>query len=223
MDPDMVRQQAEAEREALALSQKKPVPSAVAHATLPGAAPVVPGEAPAFTAMMPIQEPAALQEAEASALQDEQTPRRTAFHAAAQIGRAISFGVAGAMLGGGLGILAASYMQLPLGHEKLETTARSAMTHHPHMHMIVPGGGLSADGQRWIACRPEFFLPVRVLSQLFRRLVLSMLLQAYGEGRLKFHGAHAALADETAFAAFLAPLWRCEWVVYPKKSFGGSS
>jgi len=97
----------------------------------------------------------------------------------------------------------------------------SAMTHHPHVHMIVPGGGLSADGQRWIACRPEFFLPVRVLSRLFRRLVLGLLLQAHGEGCLKFSGAHAALADEQAFAAFLAPLKRSEWVVYAKKPFAG--
>jgi hypothetical protein len=97
----------------------------------------------------------------------------------------------------------------------------SAMTHHPHVHMIVPGGGLSADGERWIACRPGFFLPVRVLSRLFRRLVLDLLLQAHGEGQLKFHGAYAELADETAFAAFLAPLKRCEWVVYAKKPFAG--
>jgi len=97
----------------------------------------------------------------------------------------------------------------------------SAMTHHPHVHMIVPGGGLSADGQRWIACRPRFLLPVRVLSRLFRRLVLGLLLEAHGEGCLKFSGAHAALADEQAFAAFLAPLKRSEWVVYAKRPFAG--
>ena len=83
----------------------------------------------------------------------------------------------------------------------------SAMTHHPHVHMIVPGGGLSADGQRWIAGRPDYLLPVLVLSQLFRGLVLSMLLEAHGEGRLKFSGEHAALADEKAFKTFLGPLW----------------
>ena len=97
----------------------------------------------------------------------------------------------------------------------------SAMTHHPHVHMIVPGGGLSADGGRWIACRPGFFLPVRVLSRLFRRLVLSMLLAAHGEGRLKFLGEHAALAEVKAFAAFLRPLKRSEWVVYAKRPFAG--
>src|SRR6202022_4493766 len=69
----------------------------------------------------------------------------------------------------------------------------SAMTHHPHVHMIVPGGGLSEDGTRWIACRPNFFLAVRVLSRLFRRLVLQMLIVAHETGRLQFSGAHAAL------------------------------
>lgn len=97
----------------------------------------------------------------------------------------------------------------------------SAMTHHPHVHMIVPGGGLPEDGERWIACRPGFFLPVRVLSRLFRRLVIEMLAAAYEAGKLAFHGQHAALAGADAFAAFLAPLRRCEWVVYAKKPFGG--
>jgi len=97
----------------------------------------------------------------------------------------------------------------------------SAMTHHPHVHMIVPGGGLSEDGTRWIACRPTFFLAVRVLSRLFRRLVLQMLIAAHQADRLQFFGAHAALADTNAFAAFLVPLRRSEWVVYSKKPFGG--
>jgi hypothetical protein len=97
----------------------------------------------------------------------------------------------------------------------------SAMTHHPHVHMIVPGGGLSEDGTKWIACRPGFFLPVRVLSRLFRRLVIEMLSAAHAANKLAFHGQHAALADADAFAAFLAPLRRCEWVVYAKKPFGG--
>ncbi len=97
----------------------------------------------------------------------------------------------------------------------------SAMTHHPHVHMIVPGGGLSADGKRWIACRSKFLLPVRVLSRLFRRLVLDLLLKAHGEGRLKFSGEHAALADEKTFAAFLGPLKRSEWVVYAKRPLAG--
>ena len=97
----------------------------------------------------------------------------------------------------------------------------SAMTHHPHVHMIVAGGGLSEDGTRWIACRPTFFLAVRVLSRLFRRLVLQMLIAAHEVGRLQFFGANATLADTNAFAAFLVPLRRSEWVVYSKKPFGG--
>jgi hypothetical protein len=97
----------------------------------------------------------------------------------------------------------------------------SAMTHHPHVHMIVPGGGISLDGERWVACRPGFFLPVRVLSRLFRRLFLERLIAAYQANRLKFFGDHAALADAQAFAAYLAPLRRAEWVVYAKRPFGG--
>jgi len=97
----------------------------------------------------------------------------------------------------------------------------SALTHHPHVHMIVPGGGISLDGQRWIACRPTFFLPVRVLSRLFRRLFLKMLTIAHEAGRLAFFGDHAALANRRAFTAFLAPLHKVEWVVYAKEPFGG--
>ena len=97
----------------------------------------------------------------------------------------------------------------------------SALTHHPHVHMIVPGGGISLDGTRWVSCRPGFFLPVRVLSRLFRRLFLERLLAAHAAGRLTFFGAHAALADPQAFAAYLAPLRKTEWVVYAKKPFGG--
>jgi hypothetical protein len=97
----------------------------------------------------------------------------------------------------------------------------SAMTHHPHVHMIVPGGGTSLDGERWVACRPRFFLPVRVLSRRFRRLFLERLLAAHQANRFKFFGDHAALADPQAFAAYLAPLRRAEWVVYAKRPFGG--
>src|SRR5882757_4784929 len=97
----------------------------------------------------------------------------------------------------------------------------SAMTHHPHVHMIVPGGGISLDGERWVACRPGFFLPVRVLSRLFRRLFLEKLIAAHKASRLKFFGNHAALANAQAFAAYLAPLRRAEWVVYAKRPFGG--
>ena len=87
--------------------------------------------------------------------------------------------------------------------------------------MIVPGGGLSVDRSRWVSCRPNFFLPVRVLSRLFRRLFLEQLVAAHEAGRLQFFGQHAALADTAAFAAFLASLRRAEWVVYSKKPFGG--
>jgi hypothetical protein len=95
----------------------------------------------------------------------------------------------------------------------------SAMTHHPHLHMIVPGGGISLDGSRWIACKPNFFLPVRVLSRLFRRLFLDILVTAHKA--LAFFGDHAALSGKKAFAAFLAPLRKVEWVVYAKEPFGG--
>jgi hypothetical protein len=100
-------------------------------------------------------------------------------------------------------------------------TRGSALTHHPHVHMIVPGGGFSLDGKRWISCRPGFFLPVRVLSRLFRRLVLEKLVAAHDTGRLQFFNAHATLAQRTAFAAHLEPLRRSEWVVYAKRPFGG--
>ena len=97
----------------------------------------------------------------------------------------------------------------------------SALTHHPHLHCIVPGGGLSLDGERWVACRPGFFLPVRVLSRLFRRLFLEQLAAAHEAGRLHFFGAHAPLAERHAFAAYLVPLRKVEWVVYAKRPFAG--
>jgi hypothetical protein len=97
----------------------------------------------------------------------------------------------------------------------------SALTHHPHVHCIVPGGGLSPDGRRWIACRKGFFLPVRVLSRFFRRLFLEKLTDAHARGRLRFFGDLTSLATPQAFAAHLAPLRRAEWVVYAKPPFGG--
>jgi len=97
----------------------------------------------------------------------------------------------------------------------------SALTHHPHVHMIVPGGGISLDGTHWVACRPGFFLPVRVLSRLFRRLFLDKLTAAHQAGQLKFFGNHAPLTDRKVFAAYLAPLRNVEWVVYAKRPFGG--
>jgi hypothetical protein len=97
----------------------------------------------------------------------------------------------------------------------------SAMTHHPHLHMIVPGGGISPGGDRWIAARPNFFLPVLVLSRLFRRLMLEKLVAAHAASKLTFFGTHAALADAGRFAAFLAPLKKKRWFVYAKKPFAG--
>jgi hypothetical protein len=93
----------------------------------------------------------------------------------------------------------------------------SALTHHPHVHGIVPGGGLAPDGQRWVACRPGFFLPVRVLSRLFRRRFT----EVHEAGKLQFFGEHVALADAKAFKAWLALLRKIEWVVYAKRPFAG--
>jgi Putative transposase len=87
----------------------------------------------------------------------------------------------------------------------------SALTHHPHVHMIVPGGGISPDGQRWVSCRPGFFLPVRVLSRLFRRLFLQKLIAAHQAGRLSSFGSYVHLAEAQSFAAYLAPLRKAEW------------
>ena len=97
----------------------------------------------------------------------------------------------------------------------------SAMTHHPHAHMIVPGGGFSLDGKSWLSCRPLFLLSVNVLSALFRGLFLDKLRAAYQAGALQFFGKHASLSDPRAFAAYLAPLWNTKWVVYCKRPFGG--
>ena len=97
----------------------------------------------------------------------------------------------------------------------------SALTHHPHVHCIVPGGGLSLDGGHWISCRPGFFLPVRVLSRLFRRLFLEKLMAAHEAGRLNFFGEHARLVDHDAFAAYLTRSRKIEWVVYAKRPFAG--
>ena len=97
----------------------------------------------------------------------------------------------------------------------------SAMTHHPHVHMIVPGGGISLDGTRWIARKPNFFLPVLVLSRLFRRLMLERIRAAHEAGKLVFFGEHTHLSDEAAFNAFLAPLRKTKWFVYSKRPFAG--
>jgi hypothetical protein len=97
----------------------------------------------------------------------------------------------------------------------------SALTHHPHVHMIVPGGGLSPNGTGWVSCRPGFFLPVRVLSRLFRRLFLEGLSELHRAGTLAFFGDLTHLADPSAFATWLTPLRKTEWVVYAKPPFGG--
>jgi uncharacterized protein YndB with AHSA1/START domain len=97
----------------------------------------------------------------------------------------------------------------------------SALTHHPHVHGIVPGGGLSPDGKRWVSCKPGFFLSVRVLSRLFRRRFLEALEEAHRAGKLQFFGDNAALTDPKSFARWLAPLRKIEWVVYAKRPFAG--
>ncbi len=97
----------------------------------------------------------------------------------------------------------------------------SALTHHPHVHMIVPGGGISLDGSRWLSCRSRFFLPWLVLAKLFRRLMLEKLLAAHAADRLQFFGQHSHLAERAAFTGFLAPLRKTKWYVYGKRPFGG--
>jgi len=108
-----------------------------------------------------------------------------------------------------------------LGITAVLHTWGSALTHHPHIHCIVPGGGLSLDGERWVACKPGFFLPVRVLSRLFRRLMLEQLSAAHEAHRLQFFGQHQLLADTKDFAKYLLPLRKIEWVVYAKRPFAG--
>ena len=108
-----------------------------------------------------------------------------------------------------------------LGITAVLHTWGSALTHHPHLHCIVPGGGISSDGKSWFSCRPGFFLPVRVLSRLFRRLFLERLVRAHDAGRLRFFGNHETLAEASAFAAFLAPSRKVDWVIYAKRPFAG--
>src|ERR1700675_4233793 len=108
-----------------------------------------------------------------------------------------------------------------IGFMSVLHTWGSPLTHHPHVHMIVPGGGISPDGERWVACRPNFLVYVGVLSRLFRRLVLEKLAVAHRAGELQFFGKHASLTNTRAFAAYLAPLRNKDWVVYAKRPFGG--
>src|SRR3989475_460568 len=96
------------------------------------------------------------------------------------------------------------------------------LLHHPHLHCVVPGGGVAPDGQRWIGCRAGFFLPVRVLSRLFRRLFLQQLRQAFDAGELHFFNSLAAVQDPDSFASYIAPLKETEWVVFAKPPFAGT-
>ena len=115
----------------------------------------------------------------------------------------------------------AKHLGAKIGVISVLHTWGSAMTHHPHVHMIVPGGGLSADGSRWIRCKPGFFLAVRVLARLFRRLMLEKLMVAHDAGKLNFFGPQAHLADTKAFKRFLRPAWRTKWHVDARPSFAG--
>jgi Putative transposase/Transposase zinc-binding domain len=96
-----------------------------------------------------------------------------------------------------------------------------ALSHHPHLHCVVPGGGISPDGTRWVSCRPNFFLPVSVLARLFRRLFLEHLQQAFDAGDLKFFSSLDPLRMRDAFLRYLAPIRKKDWVVYAKKPFAG--
>jgi hypothetical protein len=108
-----------------------------------------------------------------------------------------------------------------LGVTAVLHTWGQTLQHHPHVHCVVPGGGPSPDGTRWVACRPGFFLPVRVVSRLFRRLFLQELQAAFAAGQLGFFGNLAQLADPAAFTQRLDQLRRTDWVVYAKPPFGG--
>lgn len=108
-----------------------------------------------------------------------------------------------------------------IGFTSVLHTWGSAMTHHPHVHMIVPGGGISADGSRWIASSEDYLLPVSVLSRLFRGKMLAMLKAAHAAGRLQFFQDHTRLADKAAFKAWLEPLYQTNWHVYAKRPFAG--
>ena len=114
--------------------------------------------------------------------------------------------------------------EAPRGRDRLLHRAPyvgSKLGHHPHVHCVVPAGGLSADGTQWISCRPGFFLPVRVLSRLFRRLSLEYLLQAFDAGKLQFFSSLEPLRERCAFLRHLAPTRQTEWVVYAKRPFAG--
>ena len=113
------------------------------------------------------------------------------------------------------------HLGVKIGFTLVLHTWGSAMTHHPHVHGIVTGGGLSIDGEQWIRCKPGFFLPVRVLSRLYRRLFLEKLGQAYQSGKLQFFGEQQALKEETCFMNWITSLRQIDWVVYAKRPFAG--
>ena len=142
--------------------------------------------------------------------------------AIAYYNKAVIYGLLFEVAAPTLGTIAADSRHLgaQIGVTLVLHTWGSALTHHPHVHGIVPGGGLAADGQ-WVSCKPGFFLPVRVLSRLFRRRFLEELERAHLAGQLRFFGEYAALSDAKAFAQWLAPLRGCEWVVYAKRPLAG--
>lgn len=113
------------------------------------------------------------------------------------------------------------HMGAEIGFIAILHTWGQNLGHHPHLHCVVPGGGIAPNGDRWVSCRPGFFLPVRVLSRLFRRLFLAQLQLAFDHGELQFFNSLEALSNRVAFAKHLAPATRAEWVVYAKPPFGG--
>jgi hypothetical protein len=115
----------------------------------------------------------------------------------------------------------AKHLGAEIGFIAILHTWGQNLLHHPHLHCVVPGGGVAPNGERWISCRPGFFLPVRVLSRLFRRLFIAELQLAFDHGELHFFNSLEALQDRAAFANYLAPATHCEWVVYAKPPFGG--
>jgi hypothetical protein len=137
--------------------------------------------------------------------------------------KAVLYGLLFEVAAGTLATIAADpkHLGARIGATLVLHTWGSAMTHHPHVHGIVPGGGLSPDGTHWIPCRPGFFLPVRVLSRLFRHRFLEELRKVHAVGQLQCFGEFAGLDDPVAFADWLAPLRQQEWVVYAKRPFAG--
>ena len=115
----------------------------------------------------------------------------------------------------------AKHLGAEIGFIAILHTWGQNLLHHPHLHCVVPGGGVAPNGERWISCRPGFFLPVRVLSRLFRRLFIAQLQLAFDHGELQFFNSLEALSNRVAFAKHLAPATRAEWVVYAKPPFGG--